>query len=1321
MGIESTNKTAPAVAVDTGVCTIISKNYLPYARVLADSFAQYHSDIPFFVLLVDRVDGYFKPDEESFRLVQIEDLDIPDLNRFCFQYTILELNTAVKPYLIGHLLEKYGLRKIVYFDPDILIFNDLSGLFDLLNRNSIVLTPHLTAPIEQDGLKPTENDILVAGAYNLGFIALADSQTTVRFLQWWQERLYDKCVVSFQKGLFVDQKWIDLIPGFFDDVYILRDPGYNVAYWNLNSRTVEMRGDKPYINGSPCYFFHFSGFNPENIKSISKHQNRFTIKNVGQARALFEMYRDRLLKHGYKDTKNWPYAFGYFDNGVKILDAMRGIYLDMGDEVKRFGNPFNTSSPDSYFNWLIEPVDGEADHDRKITHFWYGVYKHRWDVQQAFPDVFGQHRAAFISWIKNSGISDYSPDPRFIPFNRSDCARNASKSARLYRRLTRPLEPSVKRFLRKTIARNEAVWRKIMTTHRRLKGANVIQPAANAASPNANNYNSATHNAMQNTTSKQQKTFGVNLAGYIASEKGVGEALRSQVRCLEAMKIPYVLNDFRDDSSVNLDRTLTNFSEDNPFSVNLVQVNADQVPGFAWAKGDAYFEGHYNIGYWNWELSDFPHEWLPSFRYFNEVWVASNFALDSVSRVSPIPVVRVPFSLPEQPPIKTLDRSAFQLRKDCFVFLFTFDFHSYLERKNPFGLIEAFKRAFGQKDDVLLVLKCSHSSSDQIETLLDAARGANVKIIDKVISRDEVNALMHLSNCYVSLHRSEGFGLTMAEAMNMGKPVIATSYSGNLDFMNLANSFLVKYRLVEIDKDHGPYKKGYVWAEPDLDHAAELMRFVFNNPEAARVVGRQAQSDIRSLLHPEVVGAIVKDRVLRAASRTGTSRTAISSSSISEFINSSENIPLTTEEGIYRILEEAQRIEALSGAINQVPLKAERGLKRNIEHRAKKFLKWLIHWNTKAQADFNRSVSSSVQMLVRQLQKINRDIAMLRQNESATDEIACSMQRVEGLLEQLARDVDSLRRVDELSERLDQVEADSKSVSSRQAEYLATFRSEVASLINELDNRLSHGLNEMRMRVIRAERAAEGDRAQFGKQAEPANESSNGKQNLPAPSDSIAGKPAAEITDYFMFEHRFRGTVDEIKRRQSAYINFFLDKNNVIDLGCGRGEFLELLAEHGVSATGVDNNQDMVEFCRDRSLPVVQADIFDYLSSLAKESVDGIFAAQVVEHFPPYKISELIRQCHKKLKAGGVIVIETVNTNCSVALSNFFLDPTHVRPVPAELLRFLLEQEMFNIETLKFSSPLPGTSAVQVLDVAGASPEQMAVYQDYAIVATKRQ
>ncbi|MEG4960848.1 MULTISPECIES: glycosyltransferase [unclassified Microcoleus] len=356
--------------------------------------------------------------------------------------------------------------------------------------------------------------------------------------------------------------------------------------------------------------------------------------------------------------------------------------------------------------------------------------------------------------------------------------------------------------------------------------------------------------------------LGINIAGYISGEFGIGEGVRANIRATEAANIPFNINNFTRSPHRKQDTTYQNFSQDNPHPVNLIQVNADEVAIFIKHTGSSYFENKYNIGFWAWELPAFPPEWQPAFNHFHEIWTYSNYCAEAISAISPIPVIKIMPSIAL--PAPSLSREALNLPKDKFIFLFVFDFSSRIERKNPLAVIQAFKQAFGEDDGVLLTIKSSNSNKfpEERASLNSAiANNSNIKHLDGYLSKDEINGLLYNCDCYVSLHRCEGFGLTMAEAMFYGKPVIATGYSSNTEFMNVGNSFLVKYKLVPIAADCGPYKKGNMWAEPDTEHAADLMRHVFNNYREAQQVGRIAADEIKILLNPPTVGRKIQNRL----------------------------------------------------------------------------------------------------------------------------------------------------------------------------------------------------------------------------------------------------------------------------------------------------------------------------------------------------------------------------------------------------------------------------------------------------------------------------
>ena len=246
------------------------------------------------MLFIDAIDGYISPSQERFSVYHLKELVIPDVKKLCFKYTVTELATAVKPFLLRFLLSQLELREIIYLDPDILIFDPLTPLFELLEVTDVVVTPHLDKDYPEDGKFPDDSHIMRSGIFNLGFIGIRNSENARDFLDWWAGKMLDQCVIDHGKGYFVDQKFIDLAFTLFDNIHVEKDTGYNTAYWNLHSRHVENKDGRWLCNGKPLRFFHFSNYKPEMPHVLSRLQNRFNLSEEPFLKALFSLYTESL-------------------------------------------------------------------------------------------------------------------------------------------------------------------------------------------------------------------------------------------------------------------------------------------------------------------------------------------------------------------------------------------------------------------------------------------------------------------------------------------------------------------------------------------------------------------------------------------------------------------------------------------------------------------------------------------------------------------------------------------------------------------------------------------------------------------------------------------------------------------------------------------------------------------------------------------------------------------------------------------------------------------------------------------------------------------
>jgi glycosyltransferase involved in cell wall biosynthesis len=357
----------------------------------------------------------------------------------------------------------------------------------------------------------------------------------------------------------------------------------------------------------------------------------------------------------------------------------------------------------------------------------------------------------------------------------------------------------------------------------------------------------------------QGDPLGVNLFGLLSSPSGVGEAARASRECLIAGKIAWSETCIEPD---HLFRGKPLQRPTAPYCTNLVHLNADVFDFGLNSIGIEQFRGRVNIAYWAWELDTFPSDWDYLFSSFDEIWVCSNFVQRAISRRAPIPVNTIPIAISPPPNLQS-SRSEFGIPEGRPVILAAFDMASYPERKNPWGAIEAFKRVRHHPSQPVLVLKvgAGEVQPEVIRRLRIELESLNAILVDKWLDRDALWRLLSCCDIFVSLHRSEGYGLLLAEAMSLGKCVVGTAYSGNMDFMSPANSLLVRYHLEKLDKSIGPYAAGNRWAEPDLADAVAKLEYALSAKDAVSDLRKRAAVDIHEMLHPQVVGEMMQDRL----------------------------------------------------------------------------------------------------------------------------------------------------------------------------------------------------------------------------------------------------------------------------------------------------------------------------------------------------------------------------------------------------------------------------------------------------------------------------
>ena len=703
-------------------CTVVSKNHLAYARVFSESFLRHHPGARLFVLLADRIDGEFTPAREPFELIELERLSIPDLPRFCFQYNILELNCAGKPYLLRHVLRQPGITRVLYLDSDTFVYRELGEVLDLLERRSIVLTPHLTADAEDDGLKPAERHIMESGVYNAGFLGVRNDANAARFLEWWSARVYDKCIADPRQGLFVDQRWLDLVPGMFDGVEILRHPGYNLGHWGLPHRRVESIGGAVQVNGAALAFFHFSGLDVDKPELISKHQDRFSLHDVPALKPLFDDYVARVKAAGFAQCQTWPYAHARFDNGVFIPPDARRLYWSLGDGARRFGDPFQTGRG-SFWRWLQE----EAQEGSGLSRYWHHVYSTRPDVQRMFPDVFGRDRLAYRSWVLNAGRWEHQSPEALVPVG--PAARRAAA-----------LRPPAKGRARRSAGRQRRRQHAVREGHGRGSESHAAQPGRR---PGA-------------TRRRGRARSGGGQPRPVGGRRDAREPVPDQPDARERPRPTQVRAQPR---PALLPRQVQH---------RLLAVGAARA-----ARGVSRQLLLPRRGLGGQHLR--PGSRVPRLAHPRGEGAALDSGGGPAHRKRRPRLLRAGGGSARLPlHVRRAQRRGTEEPGRG---------HPRLQACVP----GRARRAAGAEDRPRGAPACARNSKASMRASSSWTGCSTAK---------HVNALIAACDCYVSLHRSEGFGLTLAEAMALGKPVIATGYSANLDFMNVSNSLLVRYELV---------------------------------------------------------------------------------------------------------------------------------------------------------------------------------------------------------------------------------------------------------------------------------------------------------------------------------------------------------------------------------------------------------------------------------------------------------------------------------------------------------------------------------------------
>jgi glycosyltransferase involved in cell wall biosynthesis len=834
------------------VLTLATPSTLPQAHVLADSLRRHQPDCSLEILFVGR-EREADAGGGSVRLRSVaEELDI-DIESVIARYDEEDLIALLLPRVLRSYSER-GSGPLLHLPPTAWVLGDLAPVQAALSTRSVLLVPRMTSDIPDDGLQPTCAQMERSGRMAETVMGVDGTTGADGFLVWWAAQV-EQTLGSLDGRRAgarpEDRAWLgrmlELAPARFA-TGVLDDPGCNLSMWNLHLHTLQSTPEGTLVDDAlPLRWLDLPGFRPDRPHQLNAGASRVRISRSPALRELCVAYANELERAG------WSAVDRRQDIGRRLADGL--VYDDALDALRtraealgeRYDDLFDSDGKDAreFTSWLEGPAPAGAGYGVN-RYVFYRVARERPDVMRAYPDLNGLDGADYVEWCWVFGREEVSIPDRFMPPQPGSVA-------------PRPLKaPSG--------GHPEASGLSASESGREARTETVESTQTSAASERDTSMQ-ATQNGAQpavRVTGYLSHTLGLGAAGrgYAQALQAAGVAVSTASVPLHHLQLPAELQDgygrhgFED---VAHDGVHHGFE--------IVAVNADELPSFVGRLGEDYFQGP-RIGIWGWETDTIPVRWQRAFALVQEVWVYSRFMAENIGAAAPVPTIALP--PPVQAPAEPVAPLRLDVPDDGFLFLFVFDYLSTIQRKNPVGLIEAFKRAFAPGEGPRLLLKTINGPLRPLaeEEVLWAAHGRpDIHVVDRSLSGAELNGLMAACDAYVSLHRSEGFGLTMAEAMAIGKPVIGTGYSGNLDFMNADNSYLVEYELARVGPDCEIYPPEGTWARPSVEHAAELMRRVVERPEEAAAIGARARADVARELSPQATGEAMRRRLEELAAR----------------------------------------------------------------------------------------------------------------------------------------------------------------------------------------------------------------------------------------------------------------------------------------------------------------------------------------------------------------------------------------------------------------------------------------------------------------------
>ncbi len=378
---------------------MINRAWVAHARALAQSLRAHEPDARLSVLIVDPIEGFIDPAQEPFDVLAPADLRVDDFAAMSVRYDVTELCCALKPSIMRHLLTAVdGDEAVMYLDSDVRVFGPLTGVAEALRERPFLLTPHLLRPMPDDGYQPDEIAILLAGAHNLGFAAARQAPESRELLDWWAQRLRTGSRADPAGAMVYDQRWADLMPGLFEHVGLIRDPGLNFGFWRAATSSVERDDERVLIDGEPLRTLHFTGYEPSRPERLSKYDTRTSLDTEPFLRELCDEFAAQLEECGHARSSDWPYGFATTAAGAELTRTLRRLWDQGNREGALTETPFTVEGETAFVEWLDQPEAGAAG--GHLNRYLAALHGDDEGLSARFPEPYTTDNDAYLAWAK---------------------------------------------------------------------------------------------------------------------------------------------------------------------------------------------------------------------------------------------------------------------------------------------------------------------------------------------------------------------------------------------------------------------------------------------------------------------------------------------------------------------------------------------------------------------------------------------------------------------------------------------------------------------------------------------------------------------------------------------------------------------------------------------------------------------------------------------------------------------------------------------------------------------------------------------------------